>query len=138
MTLTAFTNVERPVRDWLQSQSITGIGARVYVGLPNDATLPAIEQTLIDGGVAPGEAPIANAFFSFSAWGAGTSGPERIAAETAAWALASLLQTTNYAALDDDLRLFGAQIVLGPTPRFDADGTPRYVVDAVLTLVKTA
>lgn len=134
-SLTAFAEVEQPVRDWLRTQSIGDVLTRVYAGLPSDATFPAIEQTLIDGGVPRGEAPVADAYFSFSVWGTKAL---RAETATAAWALASLLHTVRHVDLGDGLALLGAQIVLGPQPRFDEDGTPRYVIDAVLTLVKTA
>lgn len=136
MSVDLFTPIEAPVRDWLRGQAITS--TRVYVGLPRDTTFPAIEVTLIDSGVQPGEAPVAHAMFSFSVWGATTSGVDRTAAASAAYALASLLLSTNHASLDDGLTLMGAQIILGPTPRYDPDGTPRYVIEAALTLVKTA
>ena len=136
MTTTAFASVEGPVRDWLRTENLTGIGARVYVGLPTDATFPAIEVTLLDGGIRPGEVPHAHALFSFSVWAGDKS--DRVAVSDAAWALASLLQSTNYADLDDGLRFMGAELQLGPVPRFDPDGLPRYVVDAALTLVKVA
>lgn len=136
MTTTLFTSVEQPVRDWLRTVALDGIDDRVYVGLPTDATYPAIEVTLIDGGIATGETPVANAAFSFSVW-AGTKADRTVVAD-AAWALASLLQSTNRAELDDGVRLMGAQITLGPVPRFDADGLPRYMLDAALTLVKVA
>lgn len=133
-SLTAFVSVEQPVRDWLRTQSLD-VAARVYAGLPSDATFPAVEQTLLDGGIPRGEAPVADAYFSFSVWGT-----KALRAETsdAAWQLASLLHTVRHADLGDGLVLLGAQIVLGPQPRFDADGTPRYVIDAVLTVVSTA
>jgi hypothetical protein len=134
-TLTAFTSVEQPVRDWLRTQAITNISTRVYVGLPSDATFPAVEVTLLDGGIQAGEAPVANAMFSFSVWGSLETRTETTAA---AFALASLLHTLRAVDLDDDLVLHSAQVVLGPVPRFDGDGTPRYVIDAALTLVKVA
>lgn len=133
-SLTAFVSVEQPVRDWLRAQGLD-VADRVDIGLRKDATYPAVEQTLLDGGIPRGEAPVADAYFSFSVWGT-----KALRAETsdAAWQLASLLHTVRHVDLGDGLRLLGAQIVLGPQPRFDADGTPRYVIDAVLTLVKAA
>lgn len=136
MSTTLFTSFEAPVRDWLRTVALTGIGARVYVGLPTDATFPAIEVTLLDGGVMPGEAPVANAMFSFSVWAGDKS--DRTTVASAAWALASLLQSTVTTDLGGGVRLLGCQVVLGPIPRFDADGLPRYMVDAALTLVKVA
>lgn len=128
-----FVDVERPVRDWLRTQAITNIGARVYIGLPSDASFPALEITLLDGGIQPGETPLADALFSFSAWGENpdTESPD---IQDAIWSLAALLQSTNHAALDSTLVLMGAQIVLGPVPRIDDDGTPRYLLDAALTV----
>lgn len=136
MSTTLFGSIEAPVRDWLRGEAIAGIDARVYLGLPTDATYPAIEVTLLDGGIAAGETPVANAAFSFSVWAGSKS--DRATVDAAAWALASLLQSTNRADLDDGLRLMGAQLILGPVPRFDPDGLPRYVIDAALTLVKVA
>lgn len=128
---TLFADVERPVRGWLRTQALSGISSRVYVGLPGDATFPAIEITLLDGGIMAGEAPVADVAFTFSVWAGDTS--QRGDVADAAWALASLLQSTTHAVLDG-LVLLGSRVTLGPVPRFDADGTPRYHLDAVLTL----
>lgn len=125
-------DVERPVRDWLRGVSLTDLGARVYVGLPTEVTYPALDVLLLDGGIQPGEAPLAEALFTFSVWG--DRATPRTTVSGVAWALASLLQATNYAVLDSTLVLMGARIVLGPVPRFDPDGTPRYLLDAALTV----
>ena len=138
MSTDLFTPVEGPVRDWLRTASLPGVEDRVYVGLPGDATFPAVEVTLIDSGIQPGEAPVAHAMFSFSVWAAGATGAQKTAAAAAAYALASLLLSTNHADLDDGLVLMGSEIVLGPLPRTDPDGTGRYQLDAALTLVKAA
>lgn len=124
-------DVEQPVRDWLRGQSLTNIGARVYVGVPNDATYPLIDVRLLDGGITESATPMAVPLFSFSVWG--NSKADRVAVRDAAWALAELLQSTDYAALTG-LALLSAQVVLGPVPQFDPDGTPRYVLDAALTV----
>jgi hypothetical protein len=92
----------------------------------------------MDGGIQPGEAPVANALFTFSVWGADTSAAAKSAAKAGAWALASLFLSTNHADLDDGLTLMGVSIVTGPVPRYDPDGTPRYQIDAALALVKAA
>ena len=128
---TTFVDVERPVRDWLRTQAVAGLGARVYVGVPTGATYPLLGMELIDGGVMPGEAPVADALFQFSVWG--NTNQDRAAVQAAAWALVAVLQATNHAILDG-LVLLGARIVTGPVPRYDADGTPRYLIDAALTL----
>lgn len=135
MTAAVFTDVERPIRDWLRSAAISGISRRVYVGLPGDTMFPAIEMTLLDGGIQPGDAPVCDVAVSFSVWGADAS--QRNTVADAAWALASLLHTTNHAQLDG-LVLLGARVVSGPVPRYDADGTPRYVLDAAITVRVTA
>jgi hypothetical protein len=133
-----FVDVEEPVRDWLRSASVPVIEERFYIGLPAGATFPACEMALMDGGVQPGEAPLANALFTFSVWGADASAASRASAKAGAWALASLFLSTNHASLSDGLTLMGVSIVTGPTPRYDADGTPRYQLDAALALVKAA
>lgn len=130
MTTDLYRDVERPVRDWLRSVNLDDVGTRVYVGLPGDATLPAIEVGLVDGGVQPGEAPYTSTLFQFSIWG---TKDQRTTIAGIAWALVSLLQSTDYADLTT-LKLFSAVIVTGPVPRYDPDGSPRYVIDAALTL----
>ncbi len=129
---TLFADVEKPVRDWLRDQALSGVSDRVYVGLPNDATFPALEVALVDGGVQPGEAPIADVLFSFSVWAGDVS--QRTTVAAVAWALASLLQSTTHADLTGGLTLLGARVLVGPVPRFDPDGTPRYLLDAALTV----
>jgi hypothetical protein len=131
MTAT-LVDVERPVRDWLRTQSLA-VDERVYIGVPAGATYPAIDMTLIDGGVLPGDFSLAAPSFSFSVWGDGPNA-DRPALASCAWALADLLHTTNYAVLDSTLVLVGAVIQTGPLPRFDPDGTPRYLLDAALTV----
>lgn len=126
-----FVDVETPVRDWLRTQGLNGVSERVYVGLPAGAVLPAIEVTLLDGGITASEAPVADASFSFSVWGERTQRPT---VASVAWALASLLHTVRTTDLSTTLALLGARVTLGPVPRFDADGTPRYLLDAALTV----
>ena len=138
MSTDLFVDVESPVRDWLRTESVPFVEDRVYIGLPNGVTFPALEMMLMDGGIEPGEAPVANALFSFSVWGEDASAASRSAAKAGAWALVSLFVSTNHADLDDGLTLMGVRIVTGPTPRYDPDGTPRYQIDAALTLVKAA
>lgn len=130
MTAT-FTDVERPVRDWLRGAGLS-VDDRVYIGVPARATFPLIAVDLFDGGVLPGEAPLAASRFTFSAWGdSPTADREQLAG--IAWELVALLQGTDYANLTS-LVLLGAVILTGPTPRYDPDRTPRYQLDAALTL----
>lgn len=131
MTATGlFVDVETPVRDWLRTVNLSGIGERVYVGLPAGATLLALEVSLLDGGITAGEAPVADTQFSFSVWGEKS---QRAAAASAAWSLVSVLHSVRSTPLST-LTLLGARVVLGPVPRFDPDGTPRYLLDAALTV----
>ncbi len=135
MTAT-LVDVERPVRDWLRGRSLA-VGSRVYIGIPSGATYPCIDMMLIDGGVQPGSTPLASPSFSFSVWGDGPNA-DRPALAACAWALADLLRSTDYAVLDSTLVLTGAVIQTGPLPRFDPDGTPRYLLDAALTVKVSA
>lgn len=130
MTVT-FVDVERPIRDWVRDQNLDDIGERVFVGLPTGATFPAISMTLVDGGVLPGDAPVADCLVQFSVWSDSPQG--RSTVQPIAWALVALLQATNHASLDG-LVLLGARVITGPVPRFDPDGTPRYVIDAAMTV----
>ncbi len=125
-----FVDTEGPVRNWLQTQAIDGIGTRVFLGLPTRCTFPALDVALLDGGIQPGETPLADALFTFSAWG-GT----RIQAAAAAYSLCSrLLSTPAGTALGSTLVFMGAQITLGPVFQPDDDGKPRYIVDAAITV----
>lgn len=128
MTAT-FVDCERPIRDWLRTANVGGIGSRVYVGLPTDVTYPALDMSLVDGGIDPGEAPVANALISFSAWA-----DTRPAASEVIWALVDLLHSSRYVVLDSTLRLLGVRIVTGPIPRYDADGFHRFILDAALAV----
>jgi hypothetical protein len=131
MTAT-LVDVERPVRDWLRGQSLA-VGERVYIGAPRDAVYPLIDMMLLDGGVMAGDTPMASPSFTFSVWG-DSPNADRPALAACAWALADLLRSTNHAVLDSTLVLTGAVIQTGPLPRFDPDGTPRYLLDAALTV----
>lgn len=131
MTAT-FTDVERPVRDWLRTESLDGIGQRVYLGVPGDATYPLIDISLVDGGVQPGDTPLAVPLFQFSVWGDGPNA-DRASLQAIAWALVGVLQATNYAA-SGDAALMGVEVVSGPVPRYDPDGTPRYVIEAAIAM----
>lgn len=128
MTTAVFVDVEQPVRDWLRDQSIVGVDDRVFIDLPNGVTYPCVSLALVDGGIDPSEAPVANALFSFSAWA-----DDRPAAQAAIWSLVEILQTLRYADLQT-LACYGAQIEVGPTPRPDPDGFPRFTLDARLAL----
>lgn len=135
MSTTLFVPLERPVRDYISGLSLGQAGT--YVGLPSDALFPAIEVVLLDSGIAEGQAPQANAAFSFNVWAAGATGAEREAAAAVAYKLASHLQSTEFASLSSGaLSFLGAAVSLGPVPRHDPDGRARYVLDAALTLVK--
>lgn len=124
-------DVEQPVRDWLRAQALVNVAARVYVGIPTDATYPAIDVQLLDGGIQVSATPLAVPLFSFSVWG--NTRAHRAQVKETGWALADLIQGTDYAELDG-LALLSAQVVLGPRPQYDDDGTPRYVIDAALTV----
>jgi len=123
-----FVDVEQPIRDWLRGQSVTGVGARCYVGLPQGVTYPAISLALLDGGIDLGEAPIANALVSFSVWAA--TRPE---AQAAAWSLVSKIQSLRTVLMSTAI-CQTAQVTAGPTPRTEPDGFERFVIDAVFCM----
>lgn len=131
MTTATFADVERPVRDWLRTQNLDVIGQRVYLGAPTDATYPLIDITLVDGGVDTNVA-LATPLFQFSVWGDGP-GADRAELQGIAWALVALIQATDYA---ESLThaLMGATVNVGPVPRYDADGTPRYLIEAAISM----
>jgi len=124
-------DVEQPVRDWLRTMNLTGVGSRVYVGIPTGAAYPLLDVQLLDGGIQPSATPLAVPLFTFSVWGDNRS--QRGTVKDAAWALADLLQDVGAATLTGCV-LLDAQVVLGPVPRFDPDGAPRYLLDAALTI----
>lgn len=125
--LKVLVDPEKPIRDWLRSQSIEGVDGRVYVDLPTDVTYPAVSLALVDGGIAPGEAPTANCLVSFSVWA-----PTRVVTQAAAWSLVSILESLRFVHLDSTLDCLGAQVVTGPVPRTEPDGFNRFVIDAAL------
>ncbi len=123
-----YVDVEKPIRDWLRGQSVTGVGARVYVDLPNGVTYPAISMALLDGGIDTSEAPIANALLTFSVWA-----ESRTEAQAAAWSLVSKIQSLRYASMTTAV-CQTAQVSLGPIYRPDPDGFARFVLDAVFSM----
>lgn len=131
MNTRTFVDPEAAVRDWLKNQ-ITGIGDRVFLSLPERVTLPAVDLLMLDGGIDSSEAPLAHVLFTFSAWGRKGNRPE---AAAAIWSLASVLNSTQGGTLlSANVAFMGAQMIAGPSFRPDPDGTPRYVLDAALTL----
>lgn len=131
MTAT-FVDVERPVRDWLRTADLDGIDQRVYLGVPERATYPLVDIALVDGGVQPGPTPLAVPLFQFSVWGDGPTA-DRATLQGIAWALVALLQGTDYAASDGSA-LMGIELISGPVPRYDPDGTPRYLLEAAIAM----
>ena len=124
-------DVEGPIRAYLRALAITGIGTRVFLGVPERATYPLVDMTLLDGGVQPGESPLAAVYVSCSVWGGA-----RQATAAAAWDLVSKLESTaSGTPFGLTLVCMGASVVLGPLWRPDpADGRPRYIVDAQITV----
>lgn len=129
-----FVDVEKPVRDWLRAQSLTGIGTRVFLGLPERCAYPAADISLIDGGIMAGtETPLADCRFTMSVWGGA-----RPATAAASWELASALENmTPGTALDAPTTCYGmgGRVILGPLYRPDPnDNKPRYILDFVVTV----
>jgi hypothetical protein len=133
---TTFVDVERPVRDWLRTAALSGIDSRVYLGVPERATYPLIDVTLVDGGVQPGTTPLAVPRFQFSVWGDGPTA-DRETLQGIAWALVALLKATDYA-LSGSVALMGVDGITGPLVRYDPDGTPRYLIEAAVAMKVTA
>lgn len=130
MTLKALPDVEGPIRAWIRSLNLNDVGSRVFLGLPERCTFPALEMTLIDGGIQPGEVPLADVLMSFNVWG-GT----RQQAAAIAWALASAVESlTAGTTFDSTLAGMGGQVVTGPLFRPDPDNKPRYLLDVALTV----
>jgi hypothetical protein len=132
MTAKTLPDVEGPIRTWARALNLTNVGTRVFLGLPERCTFPAIDMTLLDGGFQPGEAPLANVLVSFSVWG-GT----RQQAASGAWALASAIESLRATTFDSTLTGMVGQVVTGPLFRPDPDKKPRYLVDASLTVRPT-
>lgn len=131
MNTETFVDVEGPVRAWVRTLNLPHVSTRVFLGLPERCTFPALDMQLMDGGTqGTSEAPLANPLFTFSVWG---TKQQRVDIAQTAWALCSAIRTLRYTTVDG-LVLLGGQIVLGPLPRWDPDGTPRYQLDASLAL----
>lgn len=128
-----FVEVEGPVRAWLRAQALSGIGSRVFFGVPDGATFPLITLALLDGAPQAGEAPLADPIISFDVWGG-----SKAEASAAAWSLVGAVESIAAGTpLDspETLRCEGASVVLGPAFRPDpADDKPRYVVDVMFTV----
>ena len=97
--------------------------------MPERCTYPALELSLVDGGIDPGEAPVANALVSFSAWDTNRAGAAGLA-----WSLVSVLHSARMEALDGTVTLLGARVVTGPIFRPDPDKFARYVTDAAVSV----
>lgn len=130
MNTKTFTDVEKPVRDWLRAQG-TGVGNRVFLGLPAQCTYPAADLLLLDGGIQPGDSPVADVRFTISVWGGA-----RPATADAAWEIASAIENAQPGThLDDQLTLAGGRVTLGPVFRPDPDDNrARYLLDVALTV----
>lgn len=127
-----FVDVEKPVRDWLRGLG-TGVGTRVFLGLPDRCTYPAADLLLLDGGIQAGEAPLADTFWTISIWGGA-----RPAAADAAWELANAVENlVPGTGLDSPVTVYGmgGQVTLGPVYRPDPDDNrARYLLDIRLTI----
>lgn len=123
-----FPDVEGPIRDWVRAESITNVGTRVFFGLPERCEYPAIDLHLVDGGIQPGEAPLADVLVTFSVWGG-----QRIPASEAVWALAASIENLT-PVVHGALALLGGVVVLGPVYQPDPDGRHRYLLDGALTV----
>lgn len=129
---TVMADVERPMRDWLRTLNLDDIGTRVYLGVPEGATYPLIDVTLVEGGVQPGPTPLAVPRFQLSVWGSGPNA-DRAELQAIAWALASAIQTTDYAE-SNGTGLMGAEVTTFAGPRYDPDGTPRYLLEVAIAM----
>lgn len=119
-----------PLRDWLRTQSLS-VGARVYAHrLARDATLPAVTLTKI--GLTPDGTTTEQALVQFDCWATSDLQAEELAAE-----LKTCLEQAG-PVTSGGVRFHGTQIeaeVALPDPD---DGTPRYVVAALVVTSVTA
>jgi hypothetical protein len=130
MALKVMPDVEGPIRAWVRSLSLTDVDSRVFLGLPERCTFPAVEMTLIDGGFQTGLAPLADVVVSFNVWG-GT----RQQAASITWALGSAIESlASGTTFDSTLAGMGGSVVTGPLFRPDPDNRPRYLLDAAITV----
>lgn len=133
MNTKTFVDVEGPIRAWLRGLSLTGVGSRVFLGLPERCSYPAADLTLLDGGIQAGEAPLADVYLTCSVWGGA-----RPAAADAAWEIANAVENLKAGtALDSPVTCYGmgGTVVLGPVYRPDpADNRARYLLDLLITV----
>jgi hypothetical protein len=130
MTAALFVDVEGPIRAWTRGLNLDGVGSRVFLGLPERCTFPAIDLFLVDGGVGNSDTPMPSPLIQFNVWGGTRAGAAAIA-----WALTEQLDgMLGGTTLDASLVGMGAVVTTGPIFRPDPDGKPRYILDAALTV----
>lgn len=130
MTVRTFVDPLGPVKAWIASVSVAGVGSRVYIGDPERATMPYIALTLVDGQIDAGEAPIAYPRVQCTVQAA-----TELDAATAVWSLLTAAESlTPGTQLGGTLRCVGARRELGPIARIDETG-PRYIVDLVFAVI---
>lgn len=123
-----------PLRDWLRTKG-TDAGARVYAhGLPAEPTFPAVSLTKV--GLTADGTVTERTLIQADCWAA--RGQAAAAETLAAQVKTALEQVTPGTQLgDSDVYLMRAQIE-GEVALPDVDGTPRYVVTALVVTKVTA
>lgn len=123
-----------PLRDWMRDEG-TDAGARIYAhGLPAEPTFPAVSLTKV--GLTADGTVTERTLIQADCWAA--RGQAAAAETLAAQVKTALEQVTPGTQLgDSDVYLMRAQIE-GEVALPDVDGTPRYVVTALVVTKVTA
>lgn len=119
-----------PLRDWLRTKS-TAAGTRVYAhGLPQSPTFPAVSLTKV--GLSPDGTVTERTLVQADCWAA--QGQAAAAEALAAEVKTALEQAVPGTQLGSStVRLMGASIEGEAALPEPGDGTPRYVVTALVT-----
>lgn len=118
-----------PLRDWMRDED-TDAGARVYAhGLPATPTFPAVSLTKV--GLTSDGTVTEQTLIQADCWAArGQAAAAETLAAQVKTALEQVVPSTQLG--DSTVYLMGAQIE-GEVALPDVDGTPRYVVTALVT-----
>lgn len=137
MTTAVFADVEGAVRTWLRTVPVVTalVSTRVWFAVPEDSpTYPLVALSRVGGSPQGPETPVDDARLQFDCFG-------RTKAEAAAvaYAVCGAVHTLRAGtALDSTAVALSGQVVLGPLFSPDPDdNSPRYIVDAVITIRAT-
>ena len=137
--MNTFADAETLVQQWLLTTTLAGLtlrpdgGSSIFKAMPPGAPLPSIVLSRVGGGPAERvDMPQDVARMSFDCWGASRADAINLATALA-WHLETLAPNGGYT--DGTARLAVAETIAIVWLADKASDTPRYVVDALVTVI---